>query len=132
MSTNPEDSVAAVKSEIHKHVRSLAINMGDIKGKTICEVDTGYGSTLTLMFTDGTYINIEADEWRLYNMELEIADAIKFNLVSAHLVLSLQHEEEQHRTWLRDNDFTGHRDLRDAVRKLGRAKVDQLLKEASE
>ena len=129
MNTNSE-SVVSAKSAIHEHVRALAIGMGDIKGKTLCKVDTDYGSTLTLLFTDGTHIHIEAEEGQLDKMELKIANAVKFNLVPPHLVLSLRHAEKQRRT--QDNDFTGRRDLFDAVRKLGRTKVDELLKEAGE
>jgi hypothetical protein len=127
---NSHESVVATRAAIRKHLRSLAIEMEDTQGKTI-RAATSDCDGLTLVFTNGTYANIQGGGFgeSVYDGELVITDAVKLNLVPPDLLLAFRHAEERQRRG--DKEYTGHRALEEAVQKLGHDKVVELLKEAN-
>jgi hypothetical protein len=103
--------------------------MGDTQGKTIQAVESDCDG-LTLVFTDGTFAHVVGGEdcgESVYDGELQPNDAIKFNLIPPDLLLAFRHAESLNRT--KDKEYTGHRALEEAVKKLGHDKVTALLRE---
>lgn len=123
------ESVAEIRNAIRTHLRSLAVEMGDIQGKTIRAAKPDCDG-LVLVFTDGTYTNISGGgcDDGVYDSDIQLHDAVNLNLnlVPRELLLALRCAEEKQRTG--DKEYSGRQALSEALSKLGRDKVNELLK----
>ena len=111
-----EEKVANIQAALHLRLKMLRADWKNLHGKTIKELHTGYGS-LTVLFTDGTYIVVETEDGPLDSEIMDISKGFEHGLLS-----KAEHQElllaEAATDGVRDKN-TGEAALNNAIAYLG-------------